>query len=298
MYIPQRIKHKLFFIYIVIVALAGVVIWTAAADVGDSLLHLYALNVGQGDAIYLRLPSGHDLLFDGGPGEGVLSQLGEVMPFNDREIDLVIATHNHADHIGGLDDVLDRYEVKEIWLTGAVHDTKTYSNWFKSVKQEEQQGAKVVEVSSGVTKQFGEITLSTLHPPDDFKGKTPKDQHDATIVTKVSFRDFDALLTGDLNEEHEQKILDFQSQILDSEVMKVPHHGSASGLSEQFLDSVKPKLAIISVGKGNQFGHPAPSILRKLREHQVETYRTDEQGRIELVSDGERYSAKTEHKPK
>lgn len=294
MYLPPKLKRKIFSVYLLIISLAAIIIWTAAAQAPDELLHVFALDVGQGDAIYLELPSGHDVLVDGGPGEQVLNELGEVMPFNDREIDLVIATHNHADHIGGLDDVLENYNVKEIWLTGAVHTTKSYDNWFKAVKQEEQEGAKVVEVTSGRAKEFGQVKLMTLHPLDDFKGKTPKDQHDATIVTKVSFGEFDALLTGDLNEGHEQKILDVSSEILDSEVLKVPHHGSATGLSEQFLNAVSPKLAIISVGKGNQFGHPAQSILTKLKQHQVETMRTDEHGRVEVTSDGKTFWHKKE----
>lgn len=289
MYIPPTIKRKLWQAYLAIISLVGIVIWTSAVQAPDDLLHMYALNIGQGDAIYLRLPSGPDVLIDGGPNEQVLAELGEVMPLRDREIDLVIATHNHADHIGGLRDVLAAYRVKEIWVTGAVHTTNTFDKWRAAIEQEQKEGATVVEVKAGTEKQFGDVTIKVLYPLETPHGVTPKEQHDATVVTKASYGEFDVLLTGDAEARHEQAIVERYAPELDVEVFKVGHHGSTTSTTEAFLNTTTPKTAIISVGKGNKFGHPAPSILRRLREHQIETYRTDEQGRVEVVSDGETF---------
>ena len=294
MYIPPKIKRKLWHAYLAIVSLVGIVIWTSAVQAPDQLLHVYALDIGQGDAMYMRLPSGHDVVIDGGPNERVLSELGEVMPLTDREIDLVIASHNHADHIGGLDDVLRVYRVKEIWVSGATHNTNTFEKWREAVEAERKAGATVIPIEIGIEKQFGDVKLKVYYPPESLHGLTPKEQHDAMIVTKLSYGEFDALLTGDAEARHEQDLVARYSSELDIEVLKVGHHGSTSSTTESFLKATTPKLAVISAGKNNQFGHPAPSTLERLNEWQAQIYRTDEDGRVEAVSDGKTFWVNSE----
>ncbi|MBI3261347.1 MBL fold metallo-hydrolase [Candidatus Berkelbacteria bacterium] len=294
MYIPPPIKRRLWQAYLAIISLVGIVIWTSAAHAPDELLHVYALDIGQGDAIYMRLPSGNDILIDGGPNEQVLSELGEVMPLTDHEIDLVIATHNHSDHIGGLDDVLASYRVKEIWLSGALHNTNTFEKWHAAIEQEQKEGATVVEAHAGIEKQFGEVKLKVYYPPESLHGQEPKEQHDAMIVTKASYGEFDILLTGDAEARHEQELLEHSAPDLDVEVLKVGHHGSSTSTTEAFLKATTPKTAIISVGKGNKFGHPTPSTLERLKQYQAQIYRTDENGRVEVVSDGKTFWTNSE----
>ena len=294
MYIPPQIKRKLWQAYLAIISLVGIVIWTSAVQAPDQLLHISALDVVQGDAMYMRLPSGHDVLIDGGPNEQVLSELSKVMPLRDREIDLVIATHNHSDHLGGLDDVLANYRVKEIWVSGAVHTTNTFDKWRAAIEQEQKEGAAVVEVHAGIEKQFGDVKLKVYYPPESLHGVTPKEQHDAMVVTKASYDEFDVLLTGDAEARHEQAIMERYAPELDVEVLKVGHHGSSTSTTESFLKATTPKLAIISVGKGNQFGHPAPSVLERLKQWQAQIYRTDEDGRVEVVSDGKTFWVNSE----
>ncbi len=293
-YIPPTYKTKFWRWYLAILVVAAVVVWASVAQEPDKLLHFYALNIGQGDSLYIKLPDGKDILIDGGPDDNVLEELGRVMPFYDHELDLVVATHNHSDHISGLVDVLKHYRVKEIWLTGAVHNTRTFSDWLEAVKDEQDEDAKVVKIQAGHHKDFDGVTFDTLFPLADYEGKRPQDQHDATIVAKMRYGDINFLLTGDLNEGHEAQILAAEKDILRAQILKVPHHGSATGLSNEFLEAVSPKVAIISVGAHNAFHHPAPSIIKKLADRAIKTLRTDRNGRVEVATDGITYSVKSE----
>lgn len=284
-----------FFVRRIIPALAAVaaLVWFAVFGGSSNALDVYFLNVGQGDAIYGRTPTGEDFLIDGGPNNKVLSELGKVMSFWDREIDLVIATHNHSDHIGGLDDVLEKYEVKEIWISGSIHTTQTYFKFLEAAKKEKENGAALEVVKAGDQISLGDATFRVLFPLKSQEGSQPSDQHDATLVTKLSYGDIDYLLTGDINEGHEQEILNSSFDILNSEILKVPHHGSATGLRDQFLDAVNPEIAVIQVGAKNRFGHPSDPILGKLEDRAITTYRTDQNGRIKISSDGKNIFVKT-----
>lgn len=287
-----KINPKTFRKWIIpILVVLAVVLWSAVAVSPGSTLDVHFVDVGQGDAIYGRLPSGEDFLIDGGPDNKVLSELGEVMPFWDREINLVVASHNHADHIRGLIDVLEKYQVKEIWLTGATHNTKTYEKFRQTIDNEKD--ALVKKVKAGDERELGMAKIRVLFPIESKDSLAPDDQHDATIVTRLSYGEVDYLFTGDLNEGHEQEILNSSFGILNSEIFKVPHHGSATGLLEEFLDAVKPKYAVIQVGANNQFGHPAPSIIRKLDDRLIPYFRTDQNGRVEISTDGKNIFVKT-----
>lgn len=290
----KKKKFKITRPIIFIFALVGVILWSAVAVSPGKTLDVNFLNVGQGDAIYASLPTGEDFLIDGGPDNAVLSQLGEVMPFYDRQINLVIATHNHADHIKGLIEVLNRFEVKEIWISGAVNTTQTYLQFLEAVNKEKQQGASVKTVRSGDQIELGSATIKVLFPVENVDGDSFNDQHDATVVTRLTYGLVDFLFTGDLKENHEQEILNSQFSILNSEVLKIPHHGSASGLLDAFLDAVKPKYAVIQVGANNKFGHPTPSVLKKLEDRVIPYYRTDKNGRVEIATDGEHIFVKSQ----
>lgn len=287
------VNPKLFLRVIIpgLIALA-IIIWSAVAAAPGTTLDIFFLDIGQGDAIYGRLPTGEDFLIDGGPNNKVLNELGQIMPFWDHHINLLIASHNHADHIGGLDDVLERFDVDEIWVSGAKHDSQTYQKFEQLTKAE--PGATIRIVKLGDSKNVGRGLFKILYPIDSQEGISPKDQHDATVVTKLSYGDIDFLFTGDLNETHEQEILNSSSSILNSEILKVPHHGSASGLLDNFLDAVQPRYAVIQVGAQNKFGHPTQSVLNKLSNRSIPTYRTDQNGRVEISTDSENVFVKNQ----
>lgn len=237
---------------------------------------LSVFDIGQGDAILITTPHRQRILIDGGPDGAVLTRLGEAMRFHERTIDLVIVSHNHADHITGLNRILDRYDVKKIWLTGAIHTTNEYVSMHKKIK-DRLIPTEVVWANSSETTDG--VSFDVIHPLTNSTDLRPDDQHDATIVVRACFKLVCALLTGDIDEGHEGAILD-SGQPVEAHLFKVAHHGSKTGLAPEFLTAVKPSVAIISVSAENSFGHPAPSILNKLKNANVETFRTDQNGTV------------------
>lgn len=256
----------------------------------DHQFHLWVLDVGQGDAILIQTPGDQQILVDGGPGDAVIPAISARMPFWDRTIERIILTHPHADHLTGLVEVLRRYQVGEIWVSGAAHTTPEYRAWAELIAA---RGIPTRIVHAGDRLAIDGVGIAVLFPFDDFFDQVPKQQHDATLVTKVSYGELDVLLTGDIDEEHEETMLltHCASQpdpcpALAAEILKVPHHGSRTGILPAFLAAVGPTSAIISSGAGNRYGHPHPSILEKLTIADVDTYRTDTHRTVEVRADG------------
>jgi beta-lactamase superfamily II metal-dependent hydrolase len=199
------------------------------------------------------------------------------------DIDLLVATHPHADHVGGLDDVLAQYEVREVWINGATATSQTYQDFAAAVAAE---GAVEREIRRGYSTQFGGVTLTALHPVDPLTG----DANGDSIVLRLSCGSVDVLLAGDANAASEANMLADPSLILDADVLKVGHHGSSTSTTNAFLDAVTPKDAVISVGAGNTYGHPAQDTLNRLAAHGATIYRTDLNGTVVLTSDCSTYS--------
>lgn len=257
----------------------------------DHQFHLWVLDVGQGDAILIQTPQDEQILIDGGPDDRVLLEMARHMPFWDHRIEHVILSHNHADHLAGLLEVARRYEIGEVWLSGAVHTTPEFTSWLEIIR-DRQIPIRVVRAGDQAT--WGGVDLTVLHPLTDQTKILPKNQHDATIITKLTYHDFSVLLTGDIEEEHERDLLAAHCPTgptdcpnLQSTILKVPHHGSKSGLLPDFLAAVRPKAAIISCGQGNPYGHPHPSILQRLSAAAIPTFRTDTEGTIRVDADGQ-----------
>jgi competence protein ComEC len=162
------------------------------------------------------------------------------------------------------------------------------------IKKQKESGATIKVIVRGQTDTFGDVTLTALAPIESFEGVQPVEQNAATIVARLVYKNFSALLTGDLEIPLEEQLVAKTDLPLESTILKVGHHGSAGSTSEAFLDAVKPKAALISVGKKNRYGHPTKRVLDLLQLKNIPTYRTDEQGRVEVVSDGEGYEIKTE----
>lgn len=276
---------------IVLFALA-IIIWSQAGARPDGKLRVDFLNVGQGDAIYFKTSTGEDGLFDGGPNDNkVLKELGSVMPLGDRQLSLVVATHPDADHIGGLVDVINRYQVDEIWLNGAVHTSDTYLRLLDAINQKKKHGTSVKVVVRGDRKDWGTTSLQVLAPFESYAGKQPDNQNDGTIVARLAYKDFNVLLTGDAEFNLEDRLIANTNGIypLQSTILKVGHHGSGSSTSAKFLEAVAPKAAVISVGKDNRYGHPVQRVLDLLTKNKIPIYRTDKIGTIKIISDGESY---------
>lgn len=293
--INQKPINKLVIWFLLLLTVA-VTIGLAVFQFSDKNLHIYFLDVGQGDSIYVRKMNNFDLLIDGGPDNRVISELGAVMPFWDRRIDYVILTHPHADHVTGLIEVMKRYEIGQVLGTDAVHTTNEYLEFLKVI---EDKKIPYRLVRSGDKFELTEdIKLDILWPEYSFSEREVNNLNNTSVVAKLSYNNFSVLFTGDIEEEVQKNLVtnirsDQFSNPFKSAVLKVPHHGSKDGSYEPFIKLVNPELAVIQSGKGNQFGHPSQSTLEKYQQLGSQIFRTDQNGRVEIISDGTTFWTKS-----
>lgn len=256
------------------IAIAG--LWQIAfAYPSHAEIHFF--DVGQGDAIFIETPSGVQVLIDGGPDATVLQKLGEAMPFWDRTLDLVVLTHPDADHLIGLIDVLAVYDVHTVVTSGIEKDTPMFREWASALKREK---ARIILIDQPKRLQFGtELVLDMVWPQQNLSGKNTEKPNDYAIVMKVTVGDDRVLLTADIERWAEQKMLATPID-LTADILKVAHHGSKTSSSEAFLSAVAPKIAVISSGANNRYGHPYQGTLERLARMGIDTLRTDIEGDI------------------
>lgn len=248
----------------------------------NGILTVAFLDVGQGDAIYIEAPNGNQVLIDGGPSKAVLRELSKVMPFYDRSIDVVIATHADQDHVGGLPDVLKKYKVKIFMEPGVSGESSSYKELEKIVSQGDTLGIKKILARRGMEIHLGDrAILQILFPDRDPSGM---DTNVASIVARLVYGENEFLLTGDSPQNIENYLVSLGG--LQSDVLKVGHHGSKTSSGQAFVSAVSPQYAVISVGKDNKYGHPNKEVLDILNNFGAKILRTDEQGRIIFKSDG------------
>jgi competence protein ComEC len=271
-----------------------VTVWLAVIVSPDNKLHLIACDVGQGDAI-LATYRKTQILIDGGPDRSVLTCLSEHMPFWDREIEVVILTHPEADHFTGLIEVFKRYRVKTLVATPLDVSSQGYQVLKNIVGG---SGTRVVNPTSGMVIRLGLLYLDIVYPAsknlgltnpsvnNDVLGAFSSNQspNDFSIVANLRLGEFDALLTGDIGPKVISDVL-ATGKIRDIDYIKIPHHGSKNGLTKELLEASVPEIAVISVGK-NPWGHPHQEVLQLLQEAGVRTLRTDQEGDIEIITDG------------
>lgn len=259
----------------VALAIAFVLVTSARPEV----LGVHFLDVGQGDAIFIETPHGRQVLIDGGrAGSGISQELAEVMPFTDRSIDMVIVTHLDADHIGGLVEVLERYEVSHILL--AQERTEGQAVFWGAVQAEGAQ-LTMVEAPMRVILE-DEVVMEILSPT---QALAQASENERSIVAKLIYRDDSFLLTGDMEKRAEYALLAAGVDV-SADVLKVAHHGSNSSSVPAFLAAVSPRVAVIQVGK-NSYGHPHPDVLARLGG--ITVLRNDENGTISLYSSGDSF---------
>ena len=252
----------------------------------DGLLKIYFLDVGQGDAMFMETPAGSQILIDGGPDRSVIRELGEVMPFYDRSVDMVISTHPDSDHVAGLIEILKRYEVSKILETGMKCDTPYCKAWddFKN-----KENAEIFSASLGDTI-FTEdgLKIEILSPFESIDGKEFSKRNNEGLVFKVSYGDQSILFAADIESPIEKKLV-LSKTSLDSDFLKIAHHGSKTSSTEEFLRAVSPITAFIEVSRDNSYGHPSNEVTSRLENFSIPYYRTDIDGRIKLTLDGSNY---------
>ncbi len=279
-------KLKIFHIAILICLFILAFAVKSSASQKDGLLKIYFLDVGQGDAIFIEAPNGNQVLIDGGSGNKVLSELSKVMSFYDKDIDVVVASHPHSDHIGGLIEVLSRFDVYHIVEAFEKYDSSQYSAWVEAVTNEH---ANRIEALVGKEINLGnDVILTILHPFETFQDRTLKNPHDAGVVAMLSYKDFQLLLTGDAESPVERKIV--QNFDIDIEVLKVGHHGSRTSTTQELISDFKPELAVIQVGEKNRYNHPSPEVIQRLENNGIKYYRSDIDGMVKLITDGRHFS--------
>lgn len=282
----KKLSRNEWFVFAVIAGatILSFVAVTAGAQ-SDGLLHIYFLDVGQGDSIFIDF-GGNQALIDGGPDNKVLQELGRVMSFNDRSIDLLILTHPDADHINGLIEVLERYEIANI-LENPIekHNSPVYREWNK-LKTE----AEVTQARHGQKINLGNSAYLEILFPINTESDQSKTNNNS-IVAKLVYGENELLLTGDMEAKVERELL-ARGVNVDADFLKIPHHGSKTSTTDSLLDSITPEIAFIQVGKDNRYGHPHPTVLERLERRGIKYYRTDIDGAIELILDSSNYQIK------
>lgn len=239
---------------------------------------LWVLDVGQGDAILIRTPDQRTVLVDGGPDRSLLYGLGRHLPPWVRTVDLLVVTHPHTDHYVGFIELLARYRVRTLLLTGARNDPPEYAEFEAAVRA---SGARVQLVTGPARYDLGSgVQLRLLYPDRSLAGSVPANPNDASIVLQLSAGGARALLTGDLERDGLQQLA---GAGVASDLLKVAHHGSADALAPAFYAAVQPVYAVISVGP-NHFGHPSLRTEAALRRAGATVLTTQADGDVGFVA--------------
>lgn len=244
-------------------------------------LEVHFIDIGQGDATLIVYDDFH-ILIDGG-NNGTEEKLLDYLDKQQvDDIEILVATHPDADHIGGLAEVIDHYDVHLIIDSGESHSSQTYKNYYEAVKRQQARGAIYLEDADFIFLLSEQITFEIIETGDD-----NGDRNNNSVVAKLSYSEIDFLFTGDMESKTEQKILDRQ---LEAEILKAGHHGSKTSSSNEFLDVVKPETVIISAGLNNSYGHPHRPLIDRLKHYTDDIYVTYEKGHIVVTTDGTDYS--------
>lgn len=269
-------------IILIFLAVSNIVVWLLISQHHSDSLKVSFLNVGQGDAIFFETPSGRQVLIDGGKNKKVVSELGRLMGLGDRSLDVVIATHPDADHIGGLPEVFARYEVALFIEPGVKSDNSLDDELYSRVATENSQTllarrGQVVDLGDGAK-------LVILFPNAD---PARWETNDASIVAKLVYGRVSFLFTGDAPIKTENILLNLNKDILDTDVLKAGHHGSRTSTSLSFAQAVSPTFAVISAGRDNTYGHPHKEVLNVLERAGAQIKSTSESGTITFETNGE-----------
>ncbi len=277
-------KQKLIFFWLGALAVIAIFVWLAVFVKAESLdLKVDFLDVGQGKAVFIEERGGSQILIDGGPDSSILEKLSGVMPYYDRQIDLLILTHPDADHLAGLIEVVKRYSVGKIIETGIADPSADYQQWQRLIKE---KNIPLVYALAGQKIKIGDdFVLEILFPGQSLVGQSFSNTNSSSIVAKLTYGKNSFLFTGDAEEPTEFYLTNSGADI-DSDILDVGHHGSKNSTGQEFLEAVSPDVAVIQVGARNRYGHPAQGTLDKLKNTKI--YRTDLAGDIDFSCDIEK----------
>lgn len=240
-------------------------------------LEVHYIDVGQGDAILIK-QNDKSMLIDAGDNAYGSRVVNYLKSNNIKRLDYIVGTHPHADHIGGMDDVINTFDVGKIIMPQVTHTSKTFEDVIIAIKN---KGLKITTPKVGDVYEIGDANFTILAP----NNTSYSNLNNYSIIGKLVYGNNSFIFTGDAEQESEGETL-ANDQSLKSDVLKVGHHGSDTSTTQEFLNAVDPKYAVIQVGAGNKYGHPNESTLRKLQNKNIEVYRNDLNGNIIASSDG------------
>ena len=242
------------------------------------------LDIGQGDAIFIESPNGNQMLIDGGPPSGALSrEIGKLMPFYDRSVDMIMVSNPDKDHLGGFVDLVNSYNVASVIEPGTVGASSEARALDKEIKGKKiryfpaRRGEKII--------LGGGAYFEVLFPDRDVSSVST---NDGSIVGRLVYGKTSIMFTGDAPQNVEKYLVALDGTHLKSDVLKTGHHGSHTSSSEEFVGFISPTYAVISDGKGNSYGHPHKETLATLEKFGVKVLRTDQVGTVVMKSDGEK----------
>jgi beta-lactamase superfamily II metal-dependent hydrolase len=239
-----------------------------APDLADGDLEIHFLNVGQGDAILLEQQN-EQVLIDGGPSDRVISELGAVMPATDKKIEKIILTHPHADHLRGLNYVMQYFEVEKVYFNGFANDTPEFKQFLEIIRE---RSIPVERLSAGSEVRSLDLTLSVLWPVAELE--MTSDVNDTSLIMNGAFKSSRFLFPGDASIASQSAARENLEHV---DILKVSHHGSRTGTNDELLAILNPRYAVVTVGK-NSYGHPAATVLGLLRRSTI--LRTDTEGTV------------------
>ena len=252
----------------------------APSEDPEGVLILWMIDVGQGDGLLLRMPTGEFVLVDSGVNTNKNAVTDFLHEKGVEEIEYAIFTHPHADHIGAAADVVRNFRVKNVYMPDVTHTSKTYLDLLDALEADESVAVR--RAIAGESFSIGEVTFDILSPIEE----KDSDLNLYSVVLRATYGEKRFLLMGDAEQPNEQALLE-SGCALRADLLKVGHHGSSTSSSEDFLSAVRPAYALISCGEDNSYGHPEQAVLDRLEAVGAEIYRTDRNGTIRVVCDGE-----------
>ncbi|GFR36480.1 ComEC/Rec2 family competence protein [Thermobrachium celere] len=273
----KKVFYILLFALLILFSSCGIIGVESNTSTNDKLM-VSILDVGQGDAILIRTKENKFILIDSGSNSVKEILMNKLNENGVKDIDVLIATHPHEDHIGNMDDVIKNFNIKEIYMPKVTTNTKTFINMMNEIKN---KNLKIKTAKSGIKFNVGDVEVEFLAPNSSYY----EDLNDYSAVVKLKYGNNTFLFMGDAEKFSESEILKRGFDVK-ADVIKLGHHGSSSSSSEEFIRTVDPKFAVISVGKDNSYGHPHKETMLLMKKYGIKVLRTDEAGDVVFLSDG------------
>ena len=270
-----RATIRLSLLVVLALAFTGFLVGPAAA----AQLAVSVIDVGQGDSILVQFPDGQDMLVDAGDRQAGPAVVGYLRSRGVKRIDILVASHPHADHIGGMPQVLEAFAVGKVWDNGYVHGSRTQESFLSTIKA---KGIRFGMPKAGFTETVGDVAVAVLAPQKTPLGGTDSDANNNSLVLRVSYGNVSFLLPGDMESEERATATKWPR----STVLKVAHHGSHNGTDLAFANEVSPRYAVISYGEGNPYGHPHQEAVAALEATGAKVLRTAVDGTVVFTTDG------------